>query len=59
MAAPRNVRRLGARTPCAAGELRCHDCKSPDRLCRSLLVLWGPMLGREAQVVLIDEDLGY
>ena len=57
--APKNAQRLHRKTPCAAKGDRCYDCKSPDRLCRSLLVLWGPMLGQEAQVVLIDEDLGY
>ena len=58
VAAPQNVRRLGARTPCAAGELRCHDCKSPDRICRGLVVLWEAISGMEMEVVLIDEELG-
>ena len=58
VASPQNARRIGCRTPCVAGG-RCYDCKSPERICRGLTVLWGPMLGREAEVVLIDEDLGY
>ena len=58
VASPQNARRIGCKTPCVAGG-RCYNCKSPERICRGLTVLWGPMLGREAEVVLIDEDLGY
>lgn len=58
VASPQNARRIGCKTPCAVGG-RCYNCKSPERICRGLTVLWGPMLGREAEVVLIDEDLGY
>lgn len=58
VASPQNARRIGCKTPCVAGG-KCYDCKSPERICRGLTVLWGPMLGREAEVVLIDEDLGY
>ena len=28
------------------------------RICNALLVLWGPMMGMETEIVLIDEDLG-
>ena len=37
---------------------RCYDCKSPDRICRGLVVLWGPSMGVETEIVLVDEDLG-
>ena len=59
--APRNAQRLGKKTPCAAQADRCYDCKSPDRICRGLAVLWEPMMGMEAstEVLLVDEDLGY
>lgn len=58
VASPRNAQRLGKKTPCAVKGDRCYDCKSPDRICRGLVTLWGPMMGMEAEVLLIDEDLG-
>ena len=59
IAAPKNAQRLQTKTPCAVKGDRCYDCKSPDRICRGLAVLWRPMNGMETEVVLIDEDLGY
>lgn len=59
IAAPKNAQRLGCKTPCAARGDRCYDCRAPGRICRGLAVLWSPMLGCEAEVVLIDEELGY
>lgn len=59
IAAPRNAKRLSRKTPCAVNADRCYDCKSPDRICRGLSVLWEkPMMG-EFEVVLIKEKLGY
>ena len=58
IAAPQNARRLGKKTPCAVKGDRCYDCKSPDRICRGLVVLWGPMMGMETEILLVDEDLG-
>ena len=55
---PQRARQLGKKTPCAVKCDRCYDCKSPERICRGLVTLWGPMMGMEAEVVLIDEDLG-
>ena len=37
---------------------RCYDCQSPERVCRGLVTLWGPMLGMETEILLVDEDLG-
>ena len=61
VAAPLNARRLHRKTPCAQGEaLRCYDCKSPERICNGLSVLWRPLGGAgETMVLLVDEDLGY
>ena len=58
IAAPKNAQRLGKKTPCAVKGDRCYDCKSPDRICRGLVVLWGPSMGVETEIVLVDEDLG-
>ena len=61
VAAPLNARRLARKTPCAKGEeLRCYDCKSPERICNGLSVLWRPLGGvKETIVLLIEEDLGF
>ena len=61
VAAPLNARRLNRKTPCALGdEVKCHDCKSPERICQGLTVLWGKMMGVKAcEVVIIGEELGY
>ena len=59
IAAPRNAQRLGVRTPCAV-DGKCHDCKSPDRICRAMVIHMGPPLGMEkCEIVLIGESLGY
>lgn len=58
VASPQNARRLGKKTPCAVRGDRCYDCRSPERICRGLVTLWGPMMGMEAEVLLINEDLG-
>ena len=59
IAAPKNAQRLGVKTPCAVKGDRCYDCKSPQRICRGLVVLWEAVKGCETEVVLIDEVLGY
>lgn len=58
IASPQNAKRLGKKTPCALKGDRCYDCRSPERICRGLVTHWGPMIGMEAEVLLIDEDLG-
>ena len=58
IAAPKNAQRLGKKTPCAVKGDRCYDCKSPERICRGLAVLWGPCIGVEMEIVLVDADLG-
>ncbi len=58
IASPKNARRLGKKTPCAVKGDRCYDCKSPERICRGLVTLWGPMMGMETEILLVDEDLG-
>ncbi len=59
VAAPLNAKRLGRKTPCAINADKCYDCKSPDRICRGLSVLWRKPSGCAYEVVLINEDLGY
>ena len=59
IAAPRNAQRLQRKTPCAVKGDKCYDCNSPERICRTLSVLWNMPTGAEYEVVLINEELGY
>ena len=61
VAAPLNARRLKTKTPCALVEpMRCHDCNSPDRICRGFSVFARPPHGNDAtHLILIEEPLGY
>lgn len=58
VAGPLNAKRFGVKTPCVTGG-HCYDCKSPQRICNALLVLWRAPKGSKYEVCLIDEDLGY
>ena len=58
VAAPKNAARLGRATPCVATG-RCLDCRSPERICRALTVLWEAPRGAEYEVIIIGEELGY
>lgn len=60
IASPKNAQRIGVQTPCAVKGDKCYDCKSPQRICRGLVVLWEKPKAIEAmEVILIDEELGY
>ena len=58
IAAVENGKRFPYNIPCKI-DGKCHDCRSPERICRAMTVLMTPMIGRETEVVLIDEKLGY
>lgn len=57
-AAVKNCARFGKKTPCQI-DGKCHDCRSDERICKALTVLWGPMNGMETEVVLIDGEFGF
>ena len=60
IAAPLNARRLNRHTPCAVGEPRCHDCRSPEKICGVMTVFFMPPTAiKEFHVLLVNEDLGY
>lgn len=59
VASPMNAKRLNRKTPCAVNGDKCYDCKSPERICRNLSVLWNKPTGAEYEVILIEENLGY
>lgn len=59
VAAPKNAMRLNTKTPCAAKGDRCYDCDSPARICRATVILERPCNGMQAEVVFVEEELGY
>ena len=59
VAGPLNAQRLNKKTPCAVKGDRCYDCKSPDRICKSLVVFWEKPWGSDYEIVLVNEKLGY
>ena len=59
IAAPLNAKRLNKKTPCAV-DGRCHNCESPERICRAMVIHMGVPSGFEScEVVLIGEKLGF
>lgn len=58
VAAPKRAQQMNHKTPCAMKAGKCYDCKSPERICRGMVTLWGPMAGTQVEVLLVDEDLG-
>ncbi len=59
IAAPLNAKRLDKATPCAK-DGRCHDCRSPERICRAMVIHMGPPQKMdECEIVLIGEELGF
>lgn len=58
IAAPLNAKRLNLKTPCARTG-KCHDCRSPERICNGLFIQLKAMMDIESVVILIDEVLGY
>lgn len=59
IAAPLNAKRLSMKTPCAVKGDKCYNCESPERICRSLSMLWKKPAACEYEVILINDNLGY
>lgn len=58
VAAPLDVKRLKKDTPCAKIG-RCIDCKHPQRICNSLVVIARQFDSERIRVIIVDEELGY
>jgi len=54
---PARAKQLNRKTPCVV-DGKCHDCRSPERICNGMNVLLMPMGGMPAEVLLIDQELG-
>ncbi len=58
VASPLNAKRLNKKTPCVV-DLKCHDCNSPDRICKAMLISNRPTSAQTAHVIIIKDSLGY
>lgn len=59
VAAPLNAKRLKTNTPCSKTGERCFDCSSEGRICRAIVILERPTRGMKAEIVFVNEALGY
>lgn len=59
VAAPLNAKRLKMNTPCSKTGEKCFDCSSEARICRATVILERPTRGMKAEIVFINEALGY
>lgn len=59
VAAPLNAKRLKTDTPCSKTGDRCFDCGSEARICRATVILERPTRGMKAEIVFVNEALGY
>lgn len=60
VAAPKRAQSMNRKTPCALKADKCYDCRSPERICRGLMVLWCKSNGiEEMEVVIVDQELGF
>ena len=53
-----NALRLGGAPACTKAG-RCVDCRGDSRVCRAMLIMEAPTMGRETRVILVGEPLGY
>ncbi|MCM1129296.1 MAG: lactate utilization protein [Alistipes senegalensis] len=58
IAAPKNARRLRAKTPCARNADQCYNCNTPDRVCHMTMIMDRPPYGMKAEIIFIDQNLG-
>ena len=59
IAAPQNAARLEMKTPCVKGG-HCYDCRSPERICNALVILWRkPFWCESMEILLTEEELGF
>lgn len=58
VASPLNARRLEKKTPCVV-DLKCHNCNSPDRICKAMLIQDRPTSAQTAHVIIIRDSLGF
>lgn len=58
VAAPMNTQRLNLKTPCVK-TFKCEDCKSPSRICNTLVITRKSAPRGRTRVILVNQDLGF
>ncbi len=58
IAAPKNAKRLGLKTPCAIKGDKCYECSSPERICNGMIIHMKKMSDMDMEIILVDESLG-
>lgn len=58
VACPKNAERLNRNTPCRKTG-KCYDCLGEDRMCNVKVVIECPPPGKEINIMLVDQELGY
>lgn len=58
IAAPLDAKRLNKETPCTKLG-RCTDCKHPQRICNSFVVIARQFDCKRIKVIIVNEELGY
>jgi hypothetical protein len=58
IAAPLDAKRLDKETPCTKLD-RCIDCKHPQRICNSFVVIARQFDRERIKVIIMNEDMGY
>ena len=59
VAAPKNAKRMNAKTPCAKNADKCYDCNSPERICRITTIIDRAPMGMKCEIIFIDQELGF
>lgn len=58
VATPMNAQRLNKVVPCATTGY-CHDCNSPERMCRIISIIPRKPMATDMDIIIIREKLGY
>lgn len=58
VASPMNAQRLKKAVPCAT-TCYCHDCSSPERMCRIVTIIPRKPMATDLEIIIIQENLGF
>lgn len=59
IAAPLNAKRLNRKTPCAIKADKCHNCNSPERICRITSITTFPIPNLDMRIIFVKGSWGY
>ncbi|MCR5787162.1 MAG: lactate utilization protein [Acholeplasmatales bacterium] len=59
ISAPRNVKRLNLKTPCAVKGDKCYNCNCEAKICRTFMIYEAPSKGQDIEIIIVNQTLGY